>query len=1837
MMLVSGYAGIGKTALVSEIYKPVTEKRGYFISGKFDQYQRNMPYNALVKAFQELIRQLLSESEENLANWRENLLSALGPNSQLIIDVIPEVELIVGPQAPVPELGPTEAQNRFNIVFQRFIDVFQSTDYPLVIFLDDLQWADSASLKLIQLLMKPSGGRHLLWVGAYRDNEVDAAHPLASTLNEIEKTAASVNHIALSPLNLPDLNRLIADTLASSQEEARPLAELVINKTLGNPFFTNEFLKSLYTEELLNFDHSESTWRWDLVQIRKREMTDNVVELMASKIRKLDEKTQQVLKLAACIGNPFDLITLAIVYDKTPPETADALWEAIGEGLVYPLGSAYKSIALEAQAPTDGIAVEYMFCHDRIQQSVYSLISEAEKQAVHWQVGQLLLQNTPPDNQEQKIFDIVNQLNQGLDPAAHQSERDEIARLNLMAGKRAKASAAYESALDYLKVGHRLLGESSWERQYPLTLEIFVQAAETAYVCTFYEEMEKYTQVALQKADTLLDKVKVYETKLLAYLGQNKPQETIKTAIEALKLLGIHLPKPNKINILFSLLRTILSTWGKQPQALIDLPEMTDPNKRAAIRILTIVCTAAFRTEPEIWLLIVIKTVRLLFKHGNSPESAFMYVNYGFIFCCVLGRIDAGYQFGKLALSLPESAHSKEFKCRTLLAFNFFLRHWKEHVRSATRSSREAYQIGLETVDIEFAALSAFNVCLFIGRELTGLMGDMTYYRDAIANLKQELVMNLHKTGMQLVSNLTGNTDKPCLLVGQWDDENKALPDFLKSNDSGGIFGIYISKLLLCYLFGDYRKAVENTVAAEKYAYAVIGTLNISTLHFYGSLARLALFPEVTKSEQKRILRKVSGGLKKMKKWSHHAPMNHLHKYYLMEAERLRVIGQAAKAMDMYDKAIEQAGEHEHIQEEALGCELAAKFWLDRGKRDIARLYMVKAHYKYQRWGAGRKVMDLEERYPDLLLRSDQPYEIPLSLSSTPPDSTSDSGSTSLDLSSVFKASQAISGEIELNNLLKSIMNLVMENAGAEKAFLILKSDQELTIEAKAELGTTDEIKVMPISITTCELNSCDDLPPAIVHYVARTKENVVLNDAANEGIFMRDDYVVKNHPKSILAIPILDKGDVTGVLYLENNLTTGAFTPDRVEMLQLLSSQAAISIENSRFYTRLDESERKYRSLYENAVEGIFQSTPEGRFISVNPAFAGIMGYDSPEDLLSSINDITKQAFVNPEHRSDFGNILAEKGQIIGVETQIYRKDGRVIWVSVSARAVRDINGNVLHYEGSLVDITERKEKEKAQREREFAEAANQAKSEFLASMSHDIRTPMNAILGMTDLLWESSLTSEQRQYVGISQKAGQGLLDLINDILDLSKVEAGQFELEETDFVLLDVVEQVCEVMSIRAHEKKLELLCHVMPGTPGLFIGDPTRLRQILNNLIGNSLKFTHKGEIAVEVSERGRTEAAGYDSDSADVQTRTAELLFSVRDTGIGIPKESQEKIFESFSQADTSTTREYGGTGLGLAICTRLVNMMAGRIWVESKPGKGSTFFFTIRVGLSPKSKVEEKPVAIDFEKFRVLVIEDNAANRMILRETLSSWGATVTDAENGQKGLKAMSVAEEANLPFPVVLLDGHMPGMDGFETAGHIKQRFGRLNHTVMLLTSDDTDRQVSRVKELGIAAHIIKPVTRQKLKASIEICLGKAPIAEEVRKEEKPSDEQVVRPLRILLVEDNQDNQLLFTFYLKRTPHQVIVAENGKIGVEKYTDKTFDVVFMDMEMPVMDGLAATRAIREWERQNNVRQVPIIALTAHALKGKEQESLEAGCTGHMTKPFKKAELLAAIKENTAF
>jgi PAS domain S-box-containing protein len=1287
MMLVSGYSGVGKSALVQELYKPITAKRGYFVSGKFDQLQRNIPYSAIVAALQKLVQQLLGEPDEQLQQWKLCLLEALKSNGQIIIDVIPEVELIIGQQQPVPEVGATEAQNRFNRVFQRFIRVFCSKSHPLVIFLDDLQWIDSATLNLIELMLLDEQTQFLFLIGAYRENEVTPTHPLTLTLEKLQQQGAVLQKIDLSPLTLEPVCQLVAETLHEAPDAVRTLAQLVLHKTEGNPFFINEFLKTLYAEDCLTFNLNRRNWQWNIEQIQAKNISDNVIVLMTDRLNKLPESVKQILQLAACVGNEFNLNTLSIICEAQARELFADLVIAVQAGLIVPLSKLDEQLLIQ----------DYKFLHDRVQQVAYALIDESQKQVVHLQIGRNLLEETLPERLSERLFEIVDHLNHGIERVTNQAERDEIARLNLIAGRKAKGAIAYSVAQNYLTSARAGLATSSWQTNYDLTLRLYLETTEVAYLCSEFEQVEYWATIVLHEAKTILDSIKIYEIKIQIDMARNQPLKAVNTALQVLQQLGISFPETHTHSDIQLELDTITSFLsGKPIENLVDLPEMTDAEKLAAMQILSSIMSAAYIAAPNLMPLLATKQVNLSIQYGNAFVSSFAYATYGLILCRMVGDIEAGYAFGQLALRLLSQSGTHSLRARTLLFVNFFIIHRKEHARQILGPFLEAYQSGLETGDLESAANCAHIFCLhsfLVGKELVELNREMTTYGETIRQLKKEGTLTWNLIYQQSVLNLMGRSLNPTHLIGESYNEENGLLQYEVANDGTAIFHVAFNKLFLCYLFSKYAQAVENSTLAERYLIQVIACPFEPLYYLFDSLARLATYSGSPIQEQEEILKKSVCNQEKMKRWADHAPMNYLHKYHLVEAEKARVLGQVVEAMDAYERAIKGAKDNEYIQEEALAYELAAKFYLARGMEKFAQTYMKEAHYCYERWGATAKVKDLETRHPQFFPQSPSANSTPIY---TTAGTTSNTPQIALDLAAVMKASQAISSQIELDQLLRSLMQILIENAGAQTGCLILENSGEWTIEASCELHegeqtcTTQVLQSVPIT---------DRLPESIIQYVIRTHESVILNDAAHEDNFIHDPYIQHHQTQSVLCLPLLNQSKLVGVLYLENQLVTGAFTAERSQLLNLLSTQAAIAIENAKLYSELRASKSQMAQFLEAVPVGIAVFDAAGRPYYFNQWATQLVGKGSdpsvPLDQLSEAYQLYLTGTKQPYPIERLPSMRALSGERSTVNDIDFHQNGTSIPVEVWSTPIFDEQGNVIYAIAAFQDITERRQAE--------------------------------------------------------------------------------------------------------------------------------------------------------------------------------------------------------------------------------------------------------------------------------------------------------------------------------------------------------------------------------------------------------------------------------------------------------------------------------------------------------------------------------------------------------------
>lgn len=1173
MVLVRGYSGVGKSALVSELHKPLTLRRGHFIDGKYDQYKRNIPYSAISQALGEFCGHLLAESEDALADWRRKIQRAVGENGQLLVDIIPALELLLGPQAAVAKLPPQETTNRFLLVFQRFIAAISREEHPLVLFLDDLQWADSASLNLLKALLTDEENRYLLLIGAYRDNEVDATHPLIIMQGEARREGATLSAIDLQPLSFGHLSELLRDTTHADEAHARELGELVHAKTGGNAFFVHQFLKALHESELLRLDPGERVWKADPAEIRKRGMTDNVVDLMAGKIRTLPADGQEVLRLASCLGNSFDLRTLALVSGKDAALTARALWPLVEEGLVVPLDDKYRLLPVVDPGDLE-FNVTLRFLHDRVQQAAYSLIPAKETGPTHLRIGRLLLESRP--DLQDSLFDVVTHLNKGRELVTDRDEKRLLAALNVRAGHRAKESTANQAALDHSTVALALLAPEDWRHHYRLAFDAHLLGAEACYLTGDFTRAEELIHQCLQKADNPYDKADVYYLLMLRQTMSSQYAEAIESARKALELLDFELPHSNLSARIGEEMARILGHFEASGlDSLYDAPTMEARDKLATMKILDNLSAPTYVSgQTELWILHVLLKVRLSIEHGNCPETGYAFSELGVIFC-ILGPSRYAYPAGQLSRRLAEKFKdiSLRHKARSLHLIANYITPWFKRFRASESTNTESYQASLESGELIFAGYTVFHP--FYNWFTTGgtplpelrakIPGGLAFSR----KIRHDLAYNSLRGMELLVANLQGHTaDRGTFASGELDEAA-----FLRAcNDDRDFYSIalfHVFKAKVLYLYGalelaleSFLKTVDLTGPLSGHA-AALGTRNATH-----SLILLGLCDHAEPSVREEHLAAVAHNQQQLGAWAENCPENFAHKHLLVDAERARVEGRKDDALRLYNEAIRSARESEFVHEEALANERAALHWLAEGNTLYARAHLLEARYGYERWGAARKVEQLDADHPRLLGGAERRAS---SLASTATASTR--SADALDVATVVKASQALSGEMILASLLEKMTRIVMENAGARKAALLLEKDGHWCVEAE---GSVDGERVQVLQ--SVRIEDSTSLPQSVLHYSIRTKQEVVAADPALGDVFARDPYLRLRRPRSVLSMPLMHQGKLSGVLYLENELTAGAFTPGRVELLRLLSSQMAVSIENARLYESVSELNRAYR-----------------------------------------------------------------------------------------------------------------------------------------------------------------------------------------------------------------------------------------------------------------------------------------------------------------------------------------------------------------------------------------------------------------------------------------------------------------------------------------------------------------------------------------------------------------------------------------------------------------------------------------------------------------------------------
>jgi PAS domain S-box-containing protein len=1487
LVLVSGYSGIGKSSIVNELHKALVPPRGLFAAGKFDQYRRGIPYATLAQAFQSLVRGILSKSEAELGRWRQLLLEALGPNGQLMVTLIPELALVVGEQPPVPDLPPQDAQKRFQIVFARFLGVFARSEHPLALFLDDLQWLDTATLELLEYVSTDPELRHLMLIGAYRDNEVSISHPLMRILESIRKSGREIQEIVLTPLTSNDVGHFVADCLHAEFDHVQPLAELVFEKTRGNPFFVIQFVTALEEQRLLTFDPKFTDWDWDLSRIKAKGFTDNVADLIAVKLDRLPARTQKAMKSFACLGNATDIATLALIYGESEEDLHLALEEAVRGGLIFRSDTSYA------------------FVHDRVHEATYDLIDDEERPLVHLNVGRMLASQMVRAEIDDKIFEIVDQFNRGASLIDLPQEREQVADLYLIAGKRAKESTAYSSALTYFTTGRGLLPDGSWSEQYRLLFDLEINRAECEYLTGAFQAAENRLSALAQRATNLVDKAAVARQRISLYTVLDRLDRCIDIGLKFLINVGINWsPHPTSDDVDEEYAQIWQRLGGRSIEQLIDLPSMTDPGWRATVDVLVTFSSPAGFMDSNLNSLILGRVINLSLEHGHTDGSCFAYVYSNLALGACFGDYRSGFRFAKLGFDLMESRKLFRFKPRVYLGFALS-NSWVKHLSASHALLRRTFEAAREAGDLVFmgyALRTLLTNLIASGAPLAETESEAERALEFARKARFGLVFDIVSGQLALIRTLRGRTP----VFGSFSDSEFDESTFERhlQQDRRLAFAAYlywVRKLQAHYHAGDYLSAIE----AEEKAGRLLSQSPSYRLYFdaaeycfYGALARAAYCQSAPADERSRQFEMLRTHHNQLQTWAEDGPENIADRVALIGAEIARLDGRESEAEQLYEQAIRAARANGFVHNEALACEVAARFYAMRSLNDIAGMYLVRARDSYLRWGADGKVRQLEARYPQLAIA------VPRGEARA---------TTSPDVTAVVKASQALSSEIVLAKLIERLMIIAIENAGADRGLLILPTGDEYLVQAEAR-AVGDQVEVTlrrgPISGMTC--------PESLVRYVIRTKESVIIDDASKPNLFSADEYLRDRHSKSILCLPLIKQRNLTGILLLENSLTSHAFTPDRIAVLELLAAQAAISLENTRLYGDLEEREAKVRRLVDSNIIGICIFNLDRRITEANDAFLGIVSY-SRDDVTSgrlSFAGLTPPEWAGTDERNLAE--LASTGSCRPYEKDFFRKDGSRVPVLVGGATFGELRQQAVAF---VVDLTERK-----RAEAELTHANRVATmGQLTASIAHEVNQPIAATLLNAEnavrwLARQPPNLEKTRQSIDRIINDGKRAADILSRIRDFSKKAPARTE-------ELEINEAILEIMGltrVAISEHSVSVTMRLSDGLPPI-LGDRIQLQQVILNLIMNAI------EAMSEVNEGSRELLISTtEADPGDV-------LVAVSDSGPGLPHANPGRIFDAFY------TTKVSGLGMGLSICRSIVEAHRGRLWATPNQPRGAIF------------------------------------------------------------------------------------------------------------------------------------------------------------------------------------------------------------------------------------------------------------------------------------------------------
>ncbi|KUY89562.1 histidine kinase [Burkholderia sp. RF7-non_BP1] len=1508
--LVSGYAGVGKSSLVRALQAAVGPSQGTFAVGKCDQHNRDTPYAAIVLALKSMVKSLFTQREDALRRWRDAIVDALGPNGKLITDFVPDLELLLGEQPGVPELPLQQAQARFRLVLHRFIQVFTRLKPPLVLFVDDLQWADAATLDLLESIGSRSGIRHILLIGAYRDNEVDVAHPLPQQLARLKSAGVAVDEIRLTALTVPQATALVGDILRSDDQRVEQLARIVHTKTAGNPFFVVQFLQALAEENVLLMDRSAGRWSWNTQAVRSARYTDNVAELLSARLERLPDACQDALRALACLGNSASARSIAIARHSTEDALHAELRIAIRQQLLERVGDTYR------------------FAHDRIQEAAYSLIPKAVRAETHRDIGRRLLPHLPDAHDDGLLFEIVGQFERAGSHAMSADERYVAATLNLRAGIRSKASAAYGAALRYLHAGVELLTRVPDTRWPGVRFEYELELAECEFLTGELAAAER--RLAALRVDTLnvIDRGRVAVRAMDVYTALDRSGDAIAVALAFLSGVGIDAsahPSDLEVSDEYSALRRRAA--GLTVDDIVELPSMRDPVGLTTLEVLTRLLSAACFTDFNLNSLITCKAINISLISGNCEASCVAYGTLSRIAGPRFGDFELGIRFGKAGYRIAELNAQHRFHASTCMVFVIFTLRWMMHVRLSEDALRRVFAAANKAGDLLYASysLTCLNTNFLFAGDPLPAVGDEAERGLAFArNARHGLVVDILSTQLALVRTLRGQTRRPGSLDDAQFDEH-TFESHLAANPGLAIAECWywIRKMQASYLFGDNGTALESLRRAESLIWTSSMFLEEAEFHLYGALTLAAAIDQAAADERAGLLARFVTHQTRIDVLAGQFPENFETRAALVGAERARVESRMLDAEHLYEHAIQSARAGEFPHQEAIASELAARFYRARGFDIIADAYLRNARNGYIRWGADAKVRQLDETCPHLGAET----------GSRDRRETIRSTAGEVDYAMLIDVSQRVSSEIDPEKVIDTFMKAALTHSGADHGLLILASgDGDASIRADATVHGDEVIVVQESSPLDARR-----LPIATINYVLRTRETISSPDASKEPVCASDPYTLAERVRSMLCMPLVRGDELTGVLYLESRLTTGVFAPARLAALGVLASQVAITLQNARLYRDLSEREARIRRLVDANIVGIFIYALDGTIVEANSALLDLIGY-SREDL--EHGQLNWRSLTPPEWiEADFQihePALRATGVLAPIEKEYFRKDGSRAPVLVGA-AMFSSTGQ--HGVAFVLDLSESKRADARARESEsrFREMQKElahanrvsAVGQLTATISHEVKQPIAAMAANADAAarWLAARPANIERaskaldlIVRDALRAG----DVIDRIRNFVRKSPVREEVVDVNAAILDIL-----FVTRRDAEKNGICIDTTFASPSPLVVGDRVQLQQVILNLIVNAIEAMHA------VNEGRRSLVIS----TSNIEGRSVEIR--VTDSGPGVSDAHMERLFEPFF-----TTKDTG-MGIGLSIAHSVVLAHGGQLHASCREPSGTTFHVTL--------------------------------------------------------------------------------------------------------------------------------------------------------------------------------------------------------------------------------------------------------------------------------------------------